>query len=188
MWVILSLPLTTKMIKWLYNDVFNLITWSGTHKYIFLLISFICTSIRISFDFLIYIYSETCLNLTSLGPTICVQKTGGWDVQKTGGWGVQKTGGWGVQKTGGWGVRFIQVILTKIFDIGTLFKDQFTQDFGLFRFQFRQDFGLFRVQFTQDSGLFRVQFTQDFGLFRVQFRQDFGLFRVQFRQDSQYNQ
>ena len=148
-----------------------------THKYIFLLISFICTSIRISFDFLIYIYSETCLNLTSLGPTICVQNTGGWGVQKTGDWGVQKTGswgvqktgdwgvqktgGWGVQKTGGWGVRFIQVILTKIFDIGTLFKDQFTQDFGLFRVQLRQDFGLFRVQFRQDFGLFRVQCRQD---------------------------
>ena len=102
-------------------------------------------------------------------------------------------------------VRFIQVKLTKISYIGTLFnvrfiqdfdvfrvqfiqdfdvfRVQFIQDFGVFRVQFRQDFGVFRVQFIQDFGVFSVQFIQDFGVFRVQFIQDFGVFRVQFRQD-----
>ena len=80
-------------------------------------------------------------------------------------------------------VRFIQVKLTKISYIGTLFNVRFIQDFDVFRVQFRQDFGVFRVQFIQDFGVFSVQFIQDFGVFRVQFIQDFGVFRVQFIQD-----
>ena len=68
-------------------------------------------------------------------------------------------------------VRFIQVKLTKISYIGTLFNVRFIQDFDVFRVQFIQDFDVFRVQFIQDFGVFRVQFRQDFGIFRVQFRQ-----------------
>jgi hypothetical protein len=69
------------------------------------------------------------------------------------------------------GVWFIQVKLTKISYIRTLFKVQFKQDFCLFRVQFKQDFCLFRVQFKQDFCLFRVQFKQDFCLFRVWLKQ-----------------
>ena len=57
--------------------------------------------------------------------------------------------------------RFIQVQLTKISYIVTLYKVQFIQDFGLFRVRLRQDLGIFRVQFIQDFGLFRVRFRQD---------------------------
>ena len=80
-------------------------------------------------------------------------------------------------------VRFIQVKLTKISYIGTLFNVRFIQDFDVFRVQFIQDFDVFRVQFIQDFGVFRVQFRQDFGVFRVQFIQDFDVFSVQFIQD-----
>ena len=48
----------------------------------------------------------------------------------------------------------MQVKLTKISYIGTLFKVRFVQDSGLFSVRFVQDSGLFSVRFVQDSGLF----------------------------------
>ena len=85
------------------------------------------------------------------------------------------------QQTGVW---LIEVKLTKISYIGTLFKVPFIQDCGLLRVWFIQDSGLFRVLFRQVSGLFRVWFIQDCGLLRVWFIQDSGLLRVWFRQVS----
>ena len=66
------------------------------------------------------------------------------------------------------GGQFIQVKLTKISYIGTLFKVWFIKDSVLFRVRFRQ------VKLTKISyigTLFKVQFIQDFGLSMVWFIQ-----------------
>jgi hypothetical protein len=64
------------------------------------------------FCFSVSLYSESCLNQTSLGPTLV--------------FGIDRC------------FRFIQVKLTKISCTRTLFKVRFIQDFGLYRVRFRQ--------------------------------------------------
>jgi hypothetical protein len=54
----------------------------------------------------------------------------------------------------------IQVKVTKISYIGTLFKVRFIQDSSSFRVWFIQDSSLFRVWFIQDSSSFRVWLRQ----------------------------
>ena len=63
----------------------------------------------------------------------------------------------------------IQVKLTKISYIATLFKVWFIQDSVLFKVWFIQDSVLFKVWFIQDSVLFKVWFIQDSVLFKVRF-------------------
>jgi hypothetical protein len=91
----------------------------------------------------------------------------------------------------------IEVKLTKISYVGTLFKVRLIQGTGLFRFWLIQGTGLFRFRLIQGTSLFRVWLIQGTGLFRVQliqgtslFRvwliQGTSLFRVRFRQVSLY--
>ena len=125
--------------------------------------SFVCLlNYTVVWSFMMY--SETCLNKTSLEPTYVFRivrslvYTGSfhkdfllWDSFNI----------WLIEDSGLFRVRF-----------------RFIQYSGLFRVWFIQYSGLFRVWFIQYSGLFRVWFIQYFGLFRVWFIQYFGLFRV----------
>ena len=124
-------------------------------------------------------YSETCLNWTSLQP-ICI-----WN-------------------------RQVQVKLSKISVMATLFKIWFIQHSILYRspfytgFHFIQESSLYRsliytgVQFIQVSSLYRiqvytgVQFTQESSLYRspvytgFQFIQESSLYRARFKWVSLY--
>jgi hypothetical protein len=75
----------------------------------------------------LYIYSETCLNRTSLWPILCSEWTG---------------------------VQFIQVKITKIYFIGTLFKVRFILDSVLFSIRFRPISQYYNLYMSFICGMF----------------------------------